>query len=147
MNSYQVSKKKVLLYLSLKHSLLLCSTVPWLTKLLELKGQGRLPLNGFPLSRGLPYPNLVRLLELMNLLITSLSQMSCLLCSPKQMSCEKAKKLVLSCRKEGSNLENQGSLNSDSTAVCVLWVGEENVRGQQLSPKAHTCNPVIQNSL
>lgn len=76
-------KKKVLLYLSLKHSLLLCSTVPWLTKLLELKGQGRLPLNGFPLSRGLPYPNLVRLLELMNLLITSLSQMSCLLCSPK----------------------------------------------------------------
>lgn len=82
-NSYQVSKKGIVVSQFKTCSSVANSSVAQLAKLLQLKGQGRLPLNRFPLSRGLPYPNLVRLLELMNLLITSLSQMSCLLCTPK----------------------------------------------------------------
>lgn len=64
-------QKKVVLYLSLKRGLLSCSIVAQLTKLLKLKGKGRLPLNRFPLSRGLPYPNLVRLLEPLNHILIS----------------------------------------------------------------------------
>jgi len=53
------------------------------------------------------------------------------------MSCWEVKKLVLSRRKEGSKLENQGSLNSDSRAVCVLWIEKNNIRAQQLFVTAH----------